>query len=305
MTHSPRWKRLFLLAAGSLMLAVALWSTYLFTGIWLRVRCARQIMALARPLPIIRLSQRQTGRRVSYDHGRTWHSDNVSLEYETSNEDDSFVSAWSAESDSLWTRLDSLQKPTVRNLWLELLRAAPTVEQDLPSVPVSDEERRMQLVRFQLDMWRVPSHVRYTCIVDSAGSKVWLVAKPRPGEQFEINPQSDPGESFDLFLLDESGQAFARAESPGGFLVGKLSERLGKADQLVFGTPVIWLKEAERDDGSRPQPWQDDSERYPGRLVVCVVENAELKAVRDVVDLGIPFGRVVPSRVRENGRKDP
>ena len=270
MTHSPRWKRLSLLAAVTLMLAVTLWSAYLFTGIWLRVRCARQIMALARPLPVIRVSERPLGRRVSYDHGRTWHTENVSLEYETSNEDGSFVSAWSAESDSLWSRLDTLQKPTLRNLWLELLRAAPTVEQDLPSAPASDDERRMQLVRIQLDLWRVPTRVRYWCIVDSAGDKVWLVAKPNPDEQFEINPPADPGKSFDLFLLDESGQTFARAESPGGFLVGKLSERLGKADQLVFGTPCISVRAVERDDGSRPQPWQDDSERYPGRLVICV-----------------------------------
>lgn len=305
MTHSPRWKRLSLLAASSLMLAVTVWSAYLFTGIWLRVRCARQIMALARPLPVIRLSERPQGRRISYDHGRTWYSENLSFEYETSSEDVSFVSAWSAESDLLWSRVDTLQKPTLRDLWLELLRAAPTVEQDLPSVPASDEDRRMQFVRFQLNMWSVSFHVRYTCIVDSAGDKVWLVAKPKPGEQFEIDPQADPGKSFDLFLLDESGQAFARAESPGGYLVGRLSQRLGKADQLVFGRPGIWVRDAERDDESWPQRLQDDSERYPGRLVVCVVENAELKVVRDIVDFGIPFGRVVPASVREDARKDP
>lgn len=305
MTRSRLWKRLSLVAAGSLMLAVTLWSAYVFTAIWLRVRCARQIMALTRPLPVIRMSERPQGVRISYDHGRTWHSENVSFEYETSNEDVSFVSAWSAESDLLWSHLETLQKPTLRNLWLDLLRAAPTVAQDFPSVPASDEDRRVQRVRFQLDIWGVPSHVRYTSIVDSAGHQVWLVVKPKSGEQLDVNSQDNPGKSFDMFLLDESGQAFAQAESPGGYLVGKLSDRLGKADQLVFGTPGISVRPMKRDEQNWPERWQDESERYPGRLAVCVIENAELKVVRDIVDFGIPLRRVVPAIVLENDRKDP
>src|SRR5207244_3366852 len=106
--------------------AVILWAAYVFTGIWLRMRCARELAAAAQPLheivPLAKpdLPLEHDGAIETADDPGT-----ASLHYGYYDSGDVLLflgERASVSIDRLLDRLESLQHPTLRTLWQSLLR---------------------------------------------------------------------------------------------------------------------------------------------------------------------------------------
>src|SRR2546428_11396027 len=114
MATSRRWKVLLFVGVGTTTLATVLWATYLFLGIWLRVRCARDLAAQSETLEVV----------------------NIPLEEEASQRQTSaFWLLAGLQGSSRLTevigRLEELQRPTVRTIFRHLFgrRETPADEE--------------------------------------------------------------------------------------------------------------------------------------------------------------------------------
>lgn len=292
MPTNRRWKRLFLLGAATTTLAVIVWAAYLFTAIWLRVRCARELAGQAESLPEVAVSdQIQSGESEGTNR---WFA----------------MVDFDARRHSALERLESLQQPNVATVLRYLLGRGQDepnarIQQMHSLVFVSDgkalassgsntttvrlwnaQTGAPQTGSFSLNVTAAPSAVNvgqilavwepdseFQCfsVTDSHGEKVLVVTRPllqEAGDEQTIESSPPPRE---LLLIDTAGRIFARRPCPGGGLVGKLPEPHGKADQLVFGTRTY----VNDQNGTLVL-------RIAGPGVVCIVEDGELKTVRSI-----------------------
>lgn len=299
MPTSRRWKRLFLFGAGTTTLAVILWATYLFTAIWLRVRCVRELAEQADPLPEVTVS----------DHIQADESEdagNLLLA--------SVLWDFVDRSHSAVDRLESLQQPNIATVLRHLLgRGQDEPRKDLQRVQslafvtqgqaLATSGSNSATVRLwnaqtgapqtgssSLNVTASPGTVSagqvlarivlrepdldFQCfsVTDSRAERVLIVTRPLPQESGdEATAESSPPPPRELLLIDSAGRIFARQPCPGAVLVGKLAEPHGKADQLVFGTPDYEMVQG----GTFTLRVAD-----PG--AICIVEDGELKTVRSI-----------------------
>jgi hypothetical protein len=286
-----RWKRLLLLGAGITTLTVILWAAYLFTAIWLRVRCARELAEHADSLPEVYVQENRESNEVEI--GRdvflldTVNRDNRTLDH-----------------------LESLQQPNIAIVLRHLLKT----DRDEPSartqqvqslvfspqgqyiansgsnttsvIAWNTETDAVQATSVSLNvtaspgvfntrqvlaLWGADAAFQCYAVTDSNGEKVLVVTRSSPQESGDEQMTEAPL-PLELLLIDMAGRVFVRRPCPGSGLVGKLAEPQGKADQLVFGARTY----VSDQNGSIVL-------KVAGPGVVGIVQDGELKTVQTIV----------------------
>ncbi len=349
MEKPHRWKRLLVVGAAVTCLATILWAAYLFTAIWLRVKCARELAAEAQEIPVIAVADDQD-----------LNSSDAMLEAPATNGVvwiDAFPDLFADLSGlaSAVDRLEELQRPSVRIVWKHLVGRRPREQSPLmlndisftidsspifvnasttpveiaaleatealsddrgaetkKSPPVATNDKRTearvtdavsetpaeaqtdlseivvtlsqqtvqagQQLAIVVDGWWPTS--RAGPVVDSDGVRMFLVGRTRRTPSEHSDSDATPSSATrELLLVDPSGRIMDRREMADEWLLGKLSQPLGKADQLVFGPRQGRLV---RLSNGRVLPAR------PSRGTVYVVENGSLKKLRPIELRGRP-----------------
>jgi hypothetical protein len=175
-------------------------------------------------------------------------------------------------------RLETFQSFSARNVWHELFRRNNSDGSAAHNVPgsvgfVFNLDAQVQLLvpgggRRWLSEFSPPASC--VAINDAAGERLWIIVRPKKIEGDD--PGVDPSwiqSTQELLIIDSSGNLASPIESPVGILLGKLSDPLGKADQLVFGKAMRLAIPSTR--------------KVEDQLVrVCIVEHGQLKTVQEL-----------------------
>jgi hypothetical protein len=251
-----RWKKPLLAGAILSTLVVAGWGAIVFTTLWLRARCLRELTDRAQPLP-------QAGL---YDHlNPQWIGAAASM---SATGGLSLVTYWSdtTESDPL-DRLIELQRPSITAVWRNLFKRRNSASQsqyltqtvafsttgqtaafntagrtvvrftDSSTIVSPTNNLNVSNTTFTISALVLANSMDspQTCwAVDSRGDKILVVTR-RIAES-----ASGDSQTLEVTLIDSSGQVLNRSTIQSlqfPTIVGKLAEPHGLADQIIFATP--------------------------------------------------------------------
>jgi hypothetical protein len=244
--------------------AVILWTAYIFSAIWLRVRCARELADRAEPLNEVGLVEHPNAARIEGSGG-------LFLDIDGSGGLLLDIGAWPDGSDTV-DRLEALQRPSITTVFRQLLArwtghegvSAATALQTIawsPSQLTAEQPDASQVATFGLTAVESPasisvgqtlSHVALLnwaqgiqcyAVTDSRGERFLVVVRP-PRAASDDGEVLEVSSAVELLLIDSAGRILDRSPLPKDRLLGKLAQPCGKADQLVFGT---WRYVSNRD----------------------------------------------------------
>jgi hypothetical protein len=328
MVRSRRAKLWFFLGTGGSILLFSLWAGYLVCAMWLRVRCVRELAAMAEQVQVVDEPIRIAVQDWNNTGQFLWSLAALDLQNQS-------------RIPNIVERLATLQKPAPRTIFQHLLRlsgskanqessvvsvtfsskvhtiilsdpsssvsqnvfvelAPPSVmtgDTPNPHATVSGEVSAIHPVQGRIVQLAVaPSNSslqilssiagQWRCfsLRDTQGIPIWLVIKPGTAPFTDSALEPDTVRPTDeLLLIDSGGTIFARLPGQEGFLLGRLAEPLGKADQLVFGPkyPVV-----DMNTGQLPTT---------NRWSVYVIEHGKLKFVRDLATVPVNPDQASPA----------
>jgi hypothetical protein len=268
-------------------LVIVGWGAFVFTGIWLRNRCARELADLARQLEEVRILGQSTDPaspetlQINFGPLDVFATGPMSRAQFTVDEQRPWGSFSNRGKDQDFTpileRLQALQAFSPRTVGRELFggnNSDGATSVDTPSPGWSLSMSGLVLLipgkgRVWLSEFSPPPSVfRAT---DAAGQSLYIITRPKQIDGRD--PDVDPSwiqSTQELVVVDSSGNIASPIASPVGILLGKLPDPLGTADQLVFGNALRL---------SRPRTGK--TEVQP--VVVCIIEHSELKVIRQVI----------------------
>jgi hypothetical protein len=207
-------------------LGVTCWAAFIFVTALLRARAATELIEAGVQLPIIR------GDLTTFMPQR-----------------DDPTGLYRSVPGNSFERLQALQRPGLRIVWNELcgLMTSSNPDQDIELDSLVDEEEHPPAFLFS--------------VLDSTGTTVSMVLRV-PNPEYALTYMG-AGPISSLVLVESSGWVSSEFPVPSPKLIGKLPERLGRADQLVF-------EESDKN-------WS-----LAGLRTICVIENGALRILRQL-----------------------
>lgn len=286
MVPSRRRRTLLLWCAAITMLVTILWSAYQFTAMWLLQRCAKELAYHAKSPPEFKLPVPQGGDTILLESGSDVLAQAVVAIQEA------------RTSERIVDRLQALQRPSFRVVWIELLSRSNEGAESSSTVFAKPSPPPGPFLSSIVSIRNVPPDVNLSAqtscfaVRTTAGELVSMVVTRPSVHSGNQSTQSELGEHRPAVLLvDSSGRIFAQVPCPEDSFLGKLVDPLSKADKLIFSSGEIhW----HRMGGN-------ELIMSTGSATVCVIENDQLKTVQQFWLRSLPSDVVqAPSIARDN-----
>jgi hypothetical protein len=313
MERTRRRKAWFISGAAVTALVVILWATYLFTTIWLRACCARELAENVEPLRELRPADRVHSQVAG---------PSIFAGYSTA--DLVFSDLWRGPLNDSLDRLKALQRPTVVTVLRQLLgksSSSRVAEDDVLSgtnrlisrvqvladsapatstgIQVDDDDGAAQedlgaaftTTGQSFKLYPISCSTSDThcySVTDSHGETVLVVTQSIPSQDND-EQATDSWPALEILVVDSAGRILQRSRILAGNILGKLAQKQGKADQLVCGVERLLAQQ----DGSL-------STEVVGPGAVFIVEDGRLKSVPSIDAPELADLQAIPSRHHHN-----